>query len=153
MTLEENKRVVRRHFEEIFNEQNLDVIEEITALDYREHGVAPFQSPTSGTKETPDGPESLRATAKWLLVAFPDLRFTIERMIAEDDMVAVRLVMEGTHQGAFQGIAPTGKRIQGTRTDLFRVQEGKISEHWANRDDLGMFLQLGVFQAPGQSRS
>jgi predicted ester cyclase len=74
-------------------------------------------------------------------------------MIAEDDMVAVRLVMEGTHQGAFQGIAPTGKRIQGTRTDLFRVQEGKISEHWANRDDLGMFLQLGVFQAPGQSRS
>ena len=44
MTLEENKKVVRRHFEEIFNEQNLDVIEEITALDYREHGIAPFQS-------------------------------------------------------------------------------------------------------------
>ena len=153
MALEENKRVVRRHFEEIFNEQNLKVIEEITALDYREHGVAPFQAPTSETKESPDGPDSLRRTAQWLLTAFPDLHFTIERLIAENDMVAVRLVMEGTHKGTFQGIAPTGKRIQGTRTDLFRVRDGKITEHWANRDDLGMLLQLGVFQPPGQSRN
>ena len=150
MSLEENKNVVRRHFEEIFNSKNFAAIEELTAADYLEHGTAPFQDPAElATSGEADGPESVRAAAEWLLSAFPDLHIAIELMVAEEDFVAVRSMMEGTHQGEFQGLLPTGKRFKGTRMDIFRIRDGKIAEHWTNRDDLGMFLQLGVFQPPG----
>jgi predicted ester cyclase len=149
MSLQTNKEVIRRHFEEIFNQQHLEIIEAITAQELIEHGVAPFQSAeVQETVSRRNGPEHMRATAHWLLSAFPDLHFTIQQMVAEGDLVAVRCTMQGTHQGPFQGLVPTGKRVNGTRTDIFRVVNGKVVEHWANRDDLAMFFQLGVIQAP-----
>ena len=77
---EANKELVRRHFEEIFNQQNLAVCDEIMAEDYVEHAAAPFAQTAPGRV---NGPQAIRETVEWLLAQFPDLHMTIEAMIAE----------------------------------------------------------------------
>jgi predicted ester cyclase len=152
MSLEQNKEVARQYFEEIFNQHNFEVIEAITAQDFIEHGVAPFQSvEVQEAGRHVNGPEHMQAVAHRILTAFPDVQYSLEQLIAEGDLVAMRSTWQGTHLGAFWGSAPTGKRFKVTRTDVLRIVDGKVVEHWANRDDLGMFLQLGVLQAPQSS--
>jgi hypothetical protein len=149
MSTAESKAVVRREFEEALNQHNLAIIDEITAPDYTDRAEPPFpvaliNEPARPTK----GPAVLRATVEWLLAAFPDLHFTINLLIAEQDLVAVFSTLEATHRGTFMGVPPSGKKIRTTRTDIFRVKDGQLTEHWANRDDLGMFIQLGLIQPP-----
>lgn len=144
---EANKELVRRHFEEIFNRQNLDVCDEIMAEDYVEHGVAPFARSAPGRV---NGPEAMRGTAEWLLAQYPDLHMTIEAMISEGDTVAVRILSEGTNLGPLNGVVPlTGKRFSARQSHWFRIAEGKLVEHWATREDLPAMLQLGIIQPPG----
>jgi predicted ester cyclase len=88
------------------------------------------------------GPSGFMATALWLSAAFSDLRFEPIETLAEDERVAVLAMMTGTHTGTFQGIAPTGKRLQQRQFHLFRLRAGKIIEHSAQRDDLGLLLHL-----------
>ena len=83
-----------------------------------------------------------------LLIAFPDLSFTIDDIVAEEDKVAVRYVMRGTQSGPFQGIPATGKKIAVSGVSIGRVSGGKFVEGWAYTDSLGMMQQLGV--GPGQ---
>lgn len=142
---ETNKGLVRRHFEEIFNHQNLGVCDEIMAEDFIEHGVAPFAQSEPGRV---NGPQAMRGTAEWLLAQFPDLHFTIEATVAEGDMVVVRLLGEGTHLGPIGPVPATGKRFASHSSHWFRVADGKLAEHWATRDDLTTFLQLGIIQPP-----
>ena len=75
--------------------------------------------------------------------AFPDLQLTTEDLVAERDKVAIRNTWRGTHQGAFQGLLPTGKRVMFSGTDIFRCVGGKIAEQWADLDALGLLQQLG----------
>ena len=99
------------------------------------------------------GPAAAYATALWLREAFAELRWEIHEVVAEDDLVAVHCTMSGRHVRAFveyddqaqvgQVFPPTGKRFATTQTHWLRMADGKIVEHWANRDDLGMALQLG----------
>ena len=77
---EANKELVRRHFEEVFNRQNLAVCDEIMAVDYVEHAEAPFGRSAPGRV---NGPQAMRETAEWLLAQFPDMRMTIEAMVSE----------------------------------------------------------------------
>jgi steroid delta-isomerase-like uncharacterized protein len=72
---------------------------------------------------------------------FPDLSITIEDVMAEGDRVAARVVMRGTHRGEFQGITPTGKRVEVRAIDMFRISNGKIVEHWGHADDPRDFLR------------
>jgi steroid delta-isomerase-like uncharacterized protein len=72
---------------------------------------------------------------------FPDLSISVEDVMAEGDLVAARVVMRGTHRGEFQGIAPTGKRVEVRAMDMFRVSNGKIVEHWGHADDPRDFLR------------
>ncbi len=144
-----NKELVRRHFEEIFNKRRLEAADQLMADVFIENGVAPFQDRAPGLT---NGPESIRRTAQWLLEAFPELHFDIQEMVAEGSVVAVRSIMRGTFVSSFMGLAPTGKRLKVTRTDIFRMSGGKLAEHWANRDDLEMLLQLGVVQPPPSKR-
>lgn len=76
--------------------------------------------------------------------AFPDARFTIEDMIAEDDKLADRYTISGTHQQPFLGIPATGKRIHLTGITIVRIADGKITERWAVTDQLGLLQQLGA---------
>ncbi len=149
MSLEQNKEVARAYFEEIFNKHNLEIIEAIVAQDYVEHGVPAFQN-TGQQKEnrSSNGATQMRGVAQWVLAAFPDVQFHLEQVIAEGDLVAVQSTWQGTQLGTFQGNPPTGKQFHATRTDVLRIKEGKVVEHWANRDDLAQLLQLGIVQAP-----
>ncbi|WP_200215893.1 ester cyclase [Micromonospora coerulea] len=99
------------------------------------------------------GPAAFAATARWLRAAFEDLNFDIHDVVADGDLVAVHCTMSGRQVGPFvaydergevdQAFPPTGRRFAITQTHWFRVKDGQLIEHWANRDDLGMASQLG----------
>ncbi len=144
---EANKRLVRRHFEEIFNNKNLDACRDIMAEDYVENAVAPFGQSAPGRV---NGPAAMRETAGWLMAQFPDIQMTIEAIVADGDLVACRVLSQGTNLGPLNGVMPpTGKRFEARQSHWFRVDNGKLAEHWATRDDLVAMLQLGVIQRPG----
>jgi predicted ester cyclase len=93
----------------------------------------------------------MRGVAEWLLAQFPDLQMTIAALVAEGDIVACRILSEGTNLGAFNGVLPsTNKRFAAEQSHWFRVAGDKLVEHWATREDLPMLLQLGIIQPPGR---
>ncbi|MFC4017092.1 ester cyclase [Micromonospora sp. GCM10011542] len=99
------------------------------------------------------GPAAFAATARWLRAAFADLNFDIHHVVTDGDLVAVHCTMSGRQVGPFvaydergevdQAFPPTGRTFAVTQTHWFRVRDGQLIEHWANRDDLGMAAQLG----------
>jgi predicted ester cyclase len=144
MTAEENKAVVRREMEELFNHTgNLDVADEIIDPNYVSY------EPTSGEVRGIEGAKQFAATYR---EAFPDLQNTIEDMVAEGDKVVVRFRARGTHQGETEAFGPpTGQRMEMTGITIKRLSEGKIVEAWTNFDALGMMQQLGLLpEAAGQ---
>ncbi len=143
MSLEHNKAIVRQFIEELWNDRNLDIADAIFAPDCVTHQLRSGADPTAA----PRGPELLKKhVAEWL-AAFPDLRFTIEQMIAEADQVASRTVMQGTHTGPWHGVAPTGRRVSIRMTTVHRIENGKIAEDWVLVESLGFFQQLGLVPA------
>jgi steroid delta-isomerase-like uncharacterized protein len=140
VSLEENKALVRRFYEEVLNGHDVDQAEELIAPNY----VLYF----------PGGPmdrERQKQTHSVFRAAFPDLHFTIEDMLAEGDKVATRFTWRGTHQGLFQGISPTGKQVTVSGIALSRIAEGKVVEDRTDLDLLGLLQQLGVVPTPGQA--
>ncbi len=135
---QENKALIRRAIEEVYNQGNLATIDELVASDFVMH--AP-----SG--DIP-GPAGAKQFVTMLREAFPDLHLTIEDQVADGDRVVTRWTSEGTHLGEFQGIPPTGKHGTMTGIDIDRVVDGKVVECWVNEDDLGLLQQLGVIPAP-----
>jgi steroid delta-isomerase-like uncharacterized protein/deazaflavin-dependent oxidoreductase (nitroreductase family) len=138
MSTEDNKAHVRRFYQE--GVHNPALFDELLAPTYVLH--LPGSPPIAGIEQ-----------AKQLMVAytsgFPDLQLTTEDMVAEGDKVAIRNTWRGTHQGAFQGLPPTGKYVTFTGTDIFRFAGGKIAEQWADLDALGLMQQLGAIPAIG----
>jgi predicted ester cyclase len=144
---ETGKVLVRRLIEEVWVGGNASTAEAITASEYIEHATAPLGGDAPGAV---DGPRHSLNIGQWLRAQFPDLEMTIEALIAEGDVVAVRASSTGTNLGAFAGvIPPTGKRFVSSQSHWFRVADGKLVEHWAVRDDLSTVLQLGIVQPPG----
>jgi steroid delta-isomerase-like uncharacterized protein len=133
---EENKAIVRQQEEELFTQGNLDAADEVYAPDYVGHDPS--------NPEEVRGLEAAKRAASDYRQAFPDLRVSVEDLIAEGDRVAARLRVRGTHLGELDGIAPTGRRVDCTGIVISRIEEGKIAEDWANFDDLGMMQQLGL---------
>jgi predicted ester cyclase len=88
-----------------------------------------------------------------LSAAFPDVMWEVLRPLAQDDHVWVETRMSGTHEGAFFGLAPTGRRFAVRQVHMLRLQGGLIREHWAERDDLGVLVQLGAVEPPTPSRA
>jgi C-1 hydroxylase len=76
--------------------------------------------------------------------AFPDLRMDVESLVAEDDLVATRLTIRGTHTGEYMGIPATGQRIQCQLMGQLRVRDGAVVEHWGVADTMQILLQLGL---------
>jgi len=136
MTEETNKALLRRTYEEWFNQGNLTNVDELIAPDFINHEVPPGMNNR--------GPESMRQVVMMLRSAFPDLHFTIEGLVAEGDTVAARVTLSGTHLGPFMGMAPTGRSFRQAQMHFVRFRDGKGIEHRAVRDDLGMMRQLGV---------
>ena len=133
-TAEANKALVLRYVGEVWNEHDLDAIDGLVSPDYVNHAAT--------TEEYRHG--GARRIWEWILYVFPDHRFEVEDAAADRQTVAVRGTMTATHEGELMGIASTGKRVAAQQSHWFRVVDGKIAEHWAVRDDLGMLQQLGV---------
>lgn len=137
---EENKDIMSR-WVQAWNGGNLDAVDELVTDTYVRHDP-----------NTPEvhGPAQEKQLMAMYLSAFPDLQFTVEDMVAEDDKVAVRYSVRGTHRGELLGIPPTHRQITLTSTETYRLVEGKIDEQWVNLDALGMMQQLGVVAEPSQ---
>ena len=137
---EENKAVVRRFIEEVWNNGNLDAIDELISENHVDHD--PAQAGSSG------GREGVRAFVEMYRTAYPDTHIEFGELIAEGDLVAGNWTATGTHEGELMGIAPTGRSIKITGMGMDRVRDGKIVESWGNYDALGMLVQLGAIPAP-----
>ncbi len=133
---EGNKFVIRRSFEELWNKGNLSVADELFTPNYS------HQDPS--TPDVGRGPESEKKRATLYRTAFPDLRLTIEDIIAEGETVMARWSCRGTHKGDLSGIAPTGKQVTISGVSIARFTGGKMVEGWVNWDALGLMQQLGV---------
>ena len=135
---ERNKHLIRRAIEEVYNQGNLDLIDELVAPDYVAH------APSGDVV----GLEGVRQYVSDLRTAFPDLRMVIQDQFAEGDRVVTRWTASGTHLGPYQGLPPTGKSGTIGGIDIDRVVEGKVLECSTNTDDLGLLQQLGVVPVP-----
>ena len=142
MSAEANKEVLRAYVETIFNQRQMERADEFVAADYVDHAALPGQAP---------GLEGAKRKWAMYLAGIPDLRVTIEELVAEGDRVAVRRSYGGTHQGELLGIPPTGKQVQISGISIFRLAEGKIAEHWEQLDRLALMQQLGVLPTPRQA--
>lgn len=136
MSTEENKALARRVIEQMFNEGNLDVADELLALDYVDHDPS--------LPEDVHGPEGFKEYVGMYRAAFPDLHVQIEDQLAEGDRVATRWTGTGTHDGELAGIAPTGKRVTVPGMEIVRIANGKLVEGWEGYDSGTLMRQLGL---------
>ena len=136
MTLEENKALVRRFYEEVWGKGNFDAADEIFASDYVRHDLRPG-NPIAG-------PEGQKRIAADFRAAFPDLRMEIDLMVAEEEFVVARWTTEGTNTGAWGSVPATGKRARFSGVNIFRIANRKVVELWNHRDDLSVMQQLGA---------
>ncbi len=121
--LRDNKALIRKLFEEEINQKDLTVMESMVTDDYVSHN------------DSVGAPSEIKQTEKFLaavFAAFPDTHVTIEDMIAESDKVVVRNTWRGTFRGPWMGIPPTGKEVTWTGIVIWRIENGKIAERWAN---------------------
>lgn len=132
----ENKAIVRRFYEEAWDQGRLDVIDEAFADDYVRHDLRP-------SRPLP-GPEGMRQLTSDFRAAFPDLRFEVGLMVAEGEFVAARWTASGTHTGRWGAVEPTGRSATFSGVNIFRFESGEVAEIWNHRDDLGLMEQLGV---------
>jgi predicted ester cyclase len=137
-----NKQIIRRVFDELYNQGNLDVADEIYSTEYIWHNV-------SG----PDvhGAEGMKEHVAMVRSAFPDIKITAEDMIGEGDKVVTRWMIVATHKGEFGGIPPSDVQVKFTGILISRIAGGKVVEDWENSDVLGLMQQLGVIPTPGKS--
>ncbi|RAI58660.1 ester cyclase [Roseicella frigidaeris] len=135
MSLDDNKQLARDYFR-AFLARDLAWFETHVEPGFRRHDPGlPFEV---------IGPQGVERLADALLPAIPDMRLDIEDIVAEGEKVLVRLTIRGTHRGELLGIMPTGKSLEVAVLDLFHIRKGRLAEHWALLDNLGMLRQLGV---------
>ena len=132
MSAEENKAVVRREQEELWNHTgDLEAAQELYAA-----GQA----------------EAAKQVAAHFRRGFPDVISTIEDLIAEGDKVVARWRSRATHQGDYMGNPPSGKEVEFTGISFYRIEGGKITQSWNIEDQFGLMRQIGAIGEPGQSQ-
>ena len=134
---EQNRIVVRRSFDEVYNQGNLDAVDELVSSDFVAH---------AGSADI-HGPAAMRQFVAALRAGFPDLHITVDDQIEEGDKVVSRWTARGTQTGTFQGIPPTGRQGTMSGIDIDRVVDGKVIECWTSADYLGLMQQLGAVPA------
>jgi predicted ester cyclase len=124
MSATENKTVISDFIATVFNKHDLEALTSFVAN------------------------ERLLASATGLVRGNPDLVLNVQHMIAEDDLVAVRIAGSGTHTGPWRGLSPSGKSWQATCNAQYRLANGKIVDFWVNWDWLSIMQQLGAVTGP-----
>jgi steroid delta-isomerase-like uncharacterized protein len=136
LSTEENKALVRRFYEEVWDRGTTDFAFEVFAEDYARHDFR--------ATETLPGPAGQKKIADDFRAAFPDLEVTVDLIIGEQDFVVGRWTATGTHSGSWGGLAPSGRRVAFSAANVFRFERGKVAEIWNHRDDLGLREQIGA---------
>lgn len=138
----EDGKVIVQHWIEAWNDKDLDAAEELLAAAYVRHD--------SNLPEIV-GPSAQRQFILSVFDAFPDIHFEFGHLIAEGELVAAHLSIAGTQRGEFLGVPPTDTRVAFQSQEIYRLDEGKISEQWVIMDALGLFQQLGAIPVPASS--
>jgi len=138
----ENKAVVNRYFEELWNNYDLAVADEIAHPEF--YFTIPTHAPSYG-------PQGLKDEITMLHTAFPDIHFSQEDVFADDERVAVRWVARGTHLGEFLGNKPSGRRFWIEGIGSYRLKDGKLIENLVNEDSLNLLIQIGIIPMPSVS--
>jgi predicted ester cyclase len=140
MSIESNKAVVRRYFEEVVDKRKLDILDEIVTIDciiHRPEASEPIR-----------GLEAFKHALEKILQVYSEFATTIHDLIAEEDRVACRLSHRAVNRGEwtsrFGRHAVAGRPVSWPAIAIFRIRDGKIAEEWVNRDELGMLIELGV---------
>ena len=137
---EQNRKIVRRTFEVIWNRGNFAVIDERFSADYVGHSATEIH-----------GPEGVKQFAAMMRNAFSGFHYTVEDEIGEGDKVVHRWSVRATHEGEFQGLPPTGKQVTIEGISVYRVADGKLVEGGTNADMLGLMQQLGAVPERAQA--
>jgi predicted ester cyclase len=136
-----DRDIVNRIPLEAFNQGRLDVVDEVVSADMTDHSVQPGMPP---------GREGIKSLIRTVRAAFPDLKNTIIKQIAEGDTIVQYVRSSGTMKGDFMGMKATGRSATWEAIHIVRLADGKIVEHWSVQDNLGMLRQLGLTPAaPG----
>lgn len=137
MSLEENKAVVRRWVEEVINNRRMDVADQVLSPELRSE---------SGSHK------HLKNLVAHLHKVFPDFHQSIDSLIAEGDTVVQQWTNHATHTGgSYAGVPPTGKHLEGSGVDIYRIVDGKIIEHRGVFDQLPLWKELGYTIVPPQN--
>lgn len=134
-SLDQNRQLIHTLFHDCINPGHLGRLNDLIASDY----VGP-----SGER----GPAGFAATIQGLLVAFPDIHFTVEDVVAEPDRVVVHWSWEGTHDGPFRDFPPTHKHVTNAGVGIYEIANDKITRAWVMTDRLGFQQQIGVLPTP-----
>src|SRR5215213_8864743 len=146
MSLEENKALARRYYEEVLSQGNMVLFDEI-CLECAPAGVL-----ISGVIEpTPQGMDGARQLVQDFRAGFSDIRFIVGEQIAEGHKVATQVTVEGTNDGALFGMPPTGKHMRAAAMSLITIANGQIASEQVHWDALGAYRQLGLIPAPGSA--
>ena len=137
MTTQDNVALMRDGTQRLLNEDRLDLVDELFTPDFVDHDGAV-------TRDR----EGFKQYFGELREAFPDYQMTIEQEFGEGDLVLQRSTFRGTHEGVFNGVPPTKRSVTIGGFDLFRLEDGKVAEHWAQFDSLGLLQQIGVVPPP-----
>lgn len=137
MSTEINKQVMQK-FVEFINTADEALSKELISED------AIFYAPTSS--EPLRGPAGYMSVLNMMRGGFPDIQWTLEEIVAEENTIAVRFIMQGTHQGYFFGIPPTGKEIKVNAMNFYYFLDGKIVKEYGQPDIFGLLQQIGAVQ-------
>ena len=139
MQEEERNEAVVREFTRIFkNEHNVDGIGHLFDKNFTHHFRVPL----------PTGLEGFKQIGRMMNAAFPDVVVTEEDLIASGDKVVERSSAVATHKGSLMGEKPTNKRIHWTEIHIYRVQDGRIREHWVEMAMMELLQQVGALPQP-----
>lgn len=137
-TIEENKAIARRTWEETFPACDVEGLAAVTDKHVVAHGRRP---------DEPDGLEGVTRTMLWLGRAFSEQRWEVHHVLGDGDLVTVHATHHARHTGDLMGIPPTGREVAYDYVHILRFRDGKAIEHWSVRDGMTLMQQLGVMPA------
>jgi predicted ester cyclase len=137
LDLEANKQIYRSYLEEVFNKRKPAAADRYVAVDLIEHNP-----------NLPQGLAGKKQFVAAVLAGFSDYHGELQEIMAEGNRVAVRVLWTGTQDGPFLGLAPSGNKVRFSTADFFRIEDGKLAEHWDVVDSLPRAIALGLVPAP-----
>jgi steroid delta-isomerase-like uncharacterized protein len=141
-SMAEGVELIRRFYEEVLGQGNIELIGELVTDDVVDHEPFPGQ---------PDGIEGVRQFAEMMSSAFSDVRATIGPSLESGELASAHVTLTGRHTGEFMGVPATDKQFEIESIDIIRFENGKCAEHWGVTDNMALMQQIGAIPEPAQA--